>query len=239
MRRAQLLTLLVSLAAAPTALGQAATSPTVLELFTSQGCSSCPPADALLKTYIERPGVMALSMPVDYWDHLGWKDTLASPKNTARQKSYAKTLGPGNVYTPQLVIDGAVQAIGSNKVEIEKALRDVAKTGRPIAVNLTATSDGKRMTIEVGASTSAVPATIWLAVVTPRVEVEIKRGENRGRMLAYHNVVREISPIGMWAGNAMKVELPTSVLMQPTDRCAVLLQADNGGRILGSTWLVP
>ena len=96
--------------------------PTVLELFTSQGCSSCPSADALLKSYAQRPGVIALSLSVDYWDHLGWKDTLASPKNTARQKAYAKALGTGNVYTPQIVINGVAETIGSNKSEIEKAI---------------------------------------------------------------------------------------------------------------------
>lgn len=236
---ARALTLMASFAVASAALGQSATSPTVLELFTSQGCSSCPAADALLKTFTERPGVMALSLPVDYWDHLGWKDTLASPKHTARQKTYAKSLGTGNVYTPQAVIDGAVQAIGNNKAAIEKAIQQQVKAGRSPAVTLVASTDGKRVTIEIGAAGAAVPATVWLAVVAPRIDVEIKRGENRGRVLAYHNVVREISPIGMWSGSAMKIELPASAVMQPGDRCAILLQADDGGRILRATWMTP
>ena len=94
----------------------------VIELFTSQGCSSCPPADEVLKSYAEQENVIALSLPVDYWDYIGWKDTLASPKNTERQRSYAKSLGSGSVYTPQAVINGVVHVVGSNRSEIEKGL---------------------------------------------------------------------------------------------------------------------
>lgn len=240
--RAKLLLVLASLAAAPCASAQSqlprtAHHYTVLELFTSQGCSSCPPADVLLKAYSNRPGIMALSLSVDYWDHLGWKDTLATPKNTLRQKAYVKALGTGNVYTPQLVAGGAFQTVGSNKAEIEKVIalagKDVAKS--PVA--LSAVSDSKRLTIEIGAEKQVGPATVWLAIVSPVVDVEIKRGENRGRTIAYHNVVRDISPVGMWSGGPMKVELPASALMRPGDRCAVIVQGDDGGRILAATWL--
>ena len=237
--RTLLLTWLACLAAAPAASSQTVQSQTVVELFTSQGCSSCPAADALLKTYTERPGFIALSFSVDYWDHLGWKDTLASPKNSARQKSYAKALGTGNVYTPQLVINGAAQVIGSNKVEIEKAVAKLRKDQAGGPVTVAAANDGKRVTIEIAAGATGVGATVWLAVVSPLVEVDIKRGENRGRTIAYHNVVREISPVGMWSGQAMRIELPANAVMKDGDRCAVMLQADNGGRILGAAWMTP
>lgn len=212
-------------------------APVVVELFTSQGCSSCPPADALLNTYASRPGIMALSFAVDYWDHLGWKDTLASAKNTARQRSYAKSLGTGNVYTPQVVVNGEYQAVGSKKSEIEKAIA-LAGQNRS-GISLTASSDGKRVAIEVGASAKAVSSTVWLAIVLPETQVEVKRGENRGKTLAYHNVVRDISPIGMWGGSPMKVELPRSAVMQTGDRCAVFLQAVDSGRILAASWMTP
>lgn len=240
--RARFLTFLACASLAPTAFSSVAFAQaqgrlTVLELFTSQGCSSCPAADALLRTMVSRPDLMPLSLPVDYWDHLGWKDTLSSPKHSARQKSYAKWLGSGNVYTPQVVVDGAWQAIGNSKVDIEKAIAKARESASARPVVLAAVGDGKRVTIEVGAETEAVPATVWLAIVAPRVEVEIKRGENRGRALAYHNVVRDITPVGMWAGKPLKIEVPVSPMMQDGDRCAVLLQADDGGRILAATWM--
>ncbi len=239
--RARLLTVLALACAstAPGALAQDSARLTVLELFTSQGCSSCPPADALLKTFANRPELMPLSLSVDYWDHLGWKDTLASPKNSARQKLYAKSLGTGNVYTPQVVVNGAWQAIGSNKAQIDRAISKASSAATAPPVVLTAVTDTKRIIIEVGTAKDAMPATVWLAIVAPQVDVEIKRGENRGKMLAYHNVVRDITPVGMWAGKPMKIELPLSTMMKTGDRCAVLLQSDEGGRIIAAAWMKP
>jgi hypothetical protein len=219
---------------------------TVLELFTSQGCSSCPAADAMLTSFAQRPGIIALSLSVDYWDHLGWKDTLASPKNTARQKAYAKALGTGNIYTPQMVINGVAEVVGNNKTEIEKAIAGTSlnsglNSGKA-APTLTATSEGDRLTIEVvpAASEQAHKAcTVWLAVLAPRIEVDVKRGENRGRLLSYHNVVRELTAVGMWSGKPVKIELPLEALMGAGQRGAVLLQAGEGGRIIAATWMTP
>lgn len=240
--RARFLTFLACSCLAPMAFSrvvfaQAPAGLTVVELFTSQGCSSCPTADALLKSLAGRTDMMPLSLSVDYWDHLGWKDTLASPKHSVRQKSYAKWLGSGNVYTPQVVVNGAWQAIGSSKSDIEKAILKAREGASAHRIALDAVSDTKRVTIEVGAGGEAVPSTVWLAIVASRIEVEVKRGENRGRTLAYHNVVRDLTPIGMWAGKPMKIELPLSAMMQDGDRCAVLLQADEGGRILAAAWM--
>lgn len=218
----------------------------MLELFTSQGCSSCPAADSLFKSFVDRPGFVALSLSVDYWDHLGWKDTLASAKNTGRQKAYSKALGTGNVYTPQLVVNGAAHAIGSQRGEIEKAIvrteRDLS--GRRIGVG--ASTDDKKIVIEIGGApasasfgTASASGTVWLAVVEPKADVEIKRGENRGRNLTYYNVVREMSAIGMWSGKPMRIELLRSAVLAEGRKCAVLLQLGDTGRIVGAAWMSP
>lgn len=246
----EFLALLAILALTPAASGQdsskqssnaLAPTPIVLELFTSQGCSSCPAADALLKTYTERPGVIALSLSVDYWDHLGWKDTLASPKHALRQKAYAKALGTGNVYTPQLVIDGAAETIGSNKALIEKAIGRTS-AARKSGVAITARSDGKRVTIEVADGITehlAGSGTIWLAVVSPQVDEKIKHGENRGRMLSYYNVVRELTAVGIWSGKPITLELPAGAVLEARNRSVVLLQSGEGGRIVSAAWVSP
>ena len=245
--RAELSTLLALLALTPAAFGQGAGGaapssqlvPTVLELFTSQGCSSCPAADALLKTFAERTGTMALSFSVDYWDHLGWKDTLASPKYTSRQRAYAKVLAAGNVYTPQIVIDGGAEAVGSNKALIDKAVGR-ASSAHKNSVGVVAKSDGARVTIDIaGGATTEASATVWWAVVSPRVDVKIKHGENRDKMLSYYNVVREMTPVGMWSGKPMQIELPANAVLGAGNRGAVLLQAGEGGRILGAAWMSP
>ena len=238
----------VALALPPTTGGLAQERPgtasetlNVLELFTSQGCSACPAADRLLGELSVRPGVMALSLSVDYWDQLGWKDTLASPRNTARQHAYAKALGSGNVFTPQMIINGAAHAIGSKLPQIEAAIaKTTAKADGRVVV--TAVAHGPKTVIEIGAAAKGMVAdvgTVWLVRLQPRVEVEIKRGENRGKRLAYHNVVREVSAVGMWSGKAMRIELPTSAVMEPGERCAVLLQHGEVGRVLGAAWLTP
>lgn len=212
----------------------------VLELFTSQGCSSCPPADALLKAFAARPDTVALSLSIDYWDHLGWKDTLALPKNAQRQKDYARKLGTGNIYTPQVVVNGMAQSIGSNKAGIEKAIATTA-AARKNGVMVSARNSGDRILIEIGDGSQPTPAggTIWIAIVSASVAVKIKHGENRGRTIDYTNVVRELTAVGMWSGKAMKLELPASALMSADNKCAVLLQAGEGGPILGATWMTP
>lgn len=248
--RAEVLTALTLMALVPALSGRAsgqpapaasASMPIVLELFTSQGCSSCPAADALLKSFTERPGVIALSLSVDYWDHLGWKDTLASPKYALRQRAYAKSLGTGNVYTPQIVVDGTAETIGSNKSHIEKAIARTS-AARKQSVMVRAKSDDTRVTIDIAGAAvgqDAGSGTIWLAVVSPKVDVKIKHGENRGRMLSYYNVVRELTAVGMWAGKPMTIELPAGAVLQAGNRCAVLLQSEVGGRIVGAAWIAP
>lgn len=213
----------------------------VVELFTSQGCSSCPPADRLLQTYVKRKDVIALTLPVTYWDNLGWKDTLASPRNTKRQYAYASARGDGNVYTPQMVINGMHHVVGSRKREIDKAITQTSKKlrGRQVPVKIWA--EGKTMIIEASAAapgTSAEEATIWLATIKKHAPVKIKRGENRNRKIVYHNVVRDLSSVGMWNGKAVRIKLARHAVMNnDADGCIVFLQQGHAGPIIGAAEL--
>jgi hypothetical protein len=205
----------------------------VVELFTSQGCSSCPAADALLGEYADRDDILALSFNVDYWDYLGWKDTLASPDNSERQRAYALARGDGQVYTPQVVIDGRTHVIGSSRREIESALaREAGALSVPIV--LSATADAITVNIGEAATAEAPHATLWLVMYDRSVTVPIGRGENEGRTITYSNVVRKLRPIEMWKGAPMSVELPQSEMAKArVRRCAVLLQAEEAGGLPG------
>jgi hypothetical protein len=210
----------------------------VLELFTSQGCSSCPPADALLAALGKKPGVLALSFSVDYWDYLGWHDTLGSPANSERQREYARARGDGRVYTPQMVIDGLIHANGSNEAAIEMAMRDAAKRLADVRVQVSMRAEDETLLVDVGAApedSHLRSATVWLAVAKEQETVSITRGENRGRDLTYFHPVREISPIGMWKGEAMTLKLPLRDLKLMGGECLVaLLQVESVGPILGA-----
>ncbi len=210
----------------------------VLELFTSQGCSSCPPADALLGKYAARKDIIALSLPVDYWDYLGWKDTLANPKFSARQKHYAKERGDGRVYTPQLVVNGLTHAVGSSADAIDSAIAATEQQFKANRVPVKVRIDGKRLIVETGdapAGSAPQEATIWLAMVHREYEVKIERGENRGKAIKYVNVVRELNPIGMWSGKATTHTLSREAVTEPgNEMCVVLLQLGKGGAIIGA-----
>jgi hypothetical protein len=209
-----------------------------VELFTSQGCSSCPPADALLGQLAEQDNVIALSFSVDYWDYLGWKDTLASHKFTERQRAYAHSRGDGSIYTPQAVINGLTHANGSDRSQIARALEKTAKTIAATRVPIRLSEDKGKLVIETGSApqgSTAKEATLWLAAIAKSIEVPIRRGENQGRTIIYHNVVRELIPVGMWTGSPMTVQLERQTFMRPeTKSCAVLLQQGNAGPIIGA-----
>ena len=213
-------------------------SKAVVELFTSQGCSSCPPADALLGELAEKPGIVALSFSVDYWDYLGWRDTLASPANSERQRNYARARGDGRVYTPQVVVDGILHANGANEAEIEMAMRNAAKRLRDDEVPVSIHADGDTLIVDVGAAPEASnkrAATVWLAIAKEMEKVEVARGENRGRALSYHHPVRELSPIGMWHGEPVTLRLPLKDLKAMGGDCLfALLQVEDSGPILGA-----
>jgi hypothetical protein len=230
-----------STASAGKASDEPAKAVSVIELFTSQGCSSCPAADALIESYADRPDVVALTLPVDYWDYLGWKDTLASPKFSARQRAYAKTRGDGRVYTPQVIVNGLKHAVGSSASEIDHAITVTkAKIGASrVGVNVKSAND--HLVIRVDAAPDTVKseeATIWLALVRRKVEVKIKRGENHGRTVVYHNVVREWMPVGMWNGTAATIKLAHHAVRQSdADGCAIIVQHGDAGPIVGAAML--
>lgn len=225
---------------APAALADnaAAVQPrSVIELFTSQGCSSCPAADRLFGEYADREDVLALSFNVDVWDWIGWKDTLASSDNTRRQRAYADAMGERSIYTPQVIVDGRTHVVGSNRAKIEQALADAGPLTVPIDLAMTPDS----MTVTVGASDDPqMPhGQLWLVLYDRAVTVEIQRGENTGKTVTYNNVVRKLRPISMWKGEAMSIDMSRMEIEHAdTDGCAFLLQAETAdgrpGPMLGA-----
>jgi hypothetical protein len=210
----------------------------VVELYTSQGCSSCPEADALLNRLAERDDIIAVSLSVDYWDYLGWKDTLAQTKFSERQKGFAKALGDGMVYTPQVVVNGAVHVNGSDERKIAAAIEKTNKSIAASHVPVRLSTAGDKLVVEIGTAPQGAAlkeATIWLAVMSPSVEVPITRGENKGKTVTYSNVVRDLMPIGTWNGKPMTVQLQRhSILHAGAERCAVLVQQGRAGPIVGA-----
>jgi hypothetical protein len=203
--------------------------PIVVELFTSEGCSSCPPADALLAELARRPDVLALSFHVDYWDRLGWKDPYSSRAATERQNRYATILDLATVYTPQIVVDGRWQAVGSDRSEVEHAL-DLARRIRQ-EVPVTLALDHGRAQIKLGPEGETEVASILLIGFDTRHETAVERGENRGRTLAHVDVVRGIEEVARSAGSAGTSEMVAPIGWH-CDRVAVVVQAADG-RVLG------
>jgi len=213
---------------------------TVLELFTSQGCDTCPPADQVLASYAERPDVIAISLPVDIWDYLGWKDTLASDKNSERQKAYAKSRGDGAIYTPQVIVNGMIGVPGSDPKAIDEAIQvsDAALGSSHVPIRFW--HERNSIVIEAGDAPPGLEnkeATIWFAVVQKKADVPVERGDNKGKTLTYTNIVREMLPVGTWNGKAMNLRLARTAIMRPeTEACIVLLQEAKAGPILGAAW---
>lgn len=203
----------------------------VVELFTSQGCSSCPPADANLRDFAANGSVVALGYHVDYWDYLGWKDTLGSAANSERQHGYARTLGARSVYTPQAVLNGATHVNGADGGAIRRGLADGTLT---VPVSLARVED------RVVASTGEGPAPRGEAVIVfvwtrSEAAVTIERGENRGETIRYVNAVMAISTTGMYHGKASQFEMPVSEAARAgADGCAVLVQEIGTGGAPGA-----
>lgn len=206
--------------------------PIVVELFTSQGCNSCPSADVVLGELTKRPDVLPLSFHVTYWDRLGWPDTFGLTASTERQRIYARALGNGGLYTPQMVIDGRIDVVGSQRDRVLEAidlLASSAEPGVPIAIE-----DGH---LQLGAG-EPDRATVWLFAVDEQRDVTIMRGENRGRTLPYHNIVREVTELGLWAGDPLALPLPLERLAaNGHDGAAILLQRRSDGEILAATYV--
>lgn len=211
----------------------------VIELYASQGCSFCPRAQTVLKTFVDRPDIIALTLNVDYWDYLGWKDTLGKAAHSQRQRAYAHARGDGEIYTPQIVANGLSVAVGTDRFQIERAITESAQQLAGDRVTLELRSDKTSFTIKVGRGASPnKPATIYVATVSPTVTVNIKGGENRGRQITFHNVVRNISPVGMWSGELIAIRLLKQDLLQGGgERCVVLVQSADAGPVLAADWM--
>jgi hypothetical protein len=215
----------------------------VVELFTSQGCSSCPPADRILGELAKDPSVIALSLPIDYWDYLGWKDTLADSRFSARQKAYSQMRGDREVYTPQVVVNGSVHVIGSDRAGIEGAIDSTKKADGVMSVPVTMTQAGKELNVSVAASGKGAPARhgeVWICSISQAVPISIRRGENSGREVTYHNVVRNLLKVGDWNGTSGSWTVPLeNVVHEGIDAAVVFVQdgsRDRPGPMLGAAY---
>lgn len=212
----------------------------IVELFTSQGCSACPPADKVIGDIAKDPSVIALSMPIDYWDYLGWKDTLADSRFTARQKAYSQIRGDRAVYTPQAVVNGAAQVIGSDVDGIAGAISETSK-GSVMSVPVLMSVSDKRIHISVSAGASpGEHGEVWICSVSKAVPITVGRGENRGRQLTYYNVVRNWLKVGDWNGSAANWTVPLeNVTRDGVDAAVVYVQdgtRDKPGAMRGAAY---
>jgi hypothetical protein len=181
----------------------------VIELFTSQGCSSCPAADKLIGEMVLDPSLVSISLPIDYWDYLGWKDTLADPRNTARQKAYSKMRGDREVYTPQVVVNGSLHALGSDKSAIEKAIIKSRQNPGILSLPVTLSVADGRLTVAVPDGNEVHDgAEVWICGLAKAVTVAIKRGENQGKSITYHNVARRWIKLDAWNGKERTWTVP-------------------------------
>ncbi len=215
----------------------------VVELFTSQGCSSCPPADKIIGELARDPSVIALSMPIDYWDYLGWKDTLADSRFSARQKAYSAMRGDREVYTPQVIVNGVAHVIGSDLGKIETAIADTRKTDAVMSVPVSMSISGKQVNVSVAASRrgpGVAHGEVWICSVSKAVPITIGRGENRGRELTYYNVVRSWLKVGDWSGSAANWTVPLeNITRDGVDAAVVYVQngdRDKPGAMLGAAY---
>jgi hypothetical protein len=198
----------------------------VVELFTSQGCSSCPPADALLTSLDQDTGVIALAFHVDYWDYVGWEDTFGNAANSDRQRSYAKSWGTPRIYTPQMVVNGKQDVVGSRRAEVQSALRSASL---PLPVDLE--RDADMLNVAIRPRQGLGNAVVWLVTYLNRAQVQIERGENAGKAMSYTQVVTGRHMLGMWESEVgAHFKLPLAELAaQAGNGIAVIVQQDRGG----------
>jgi len=207
----------------------------VVELFTSQGCSACPPADAIFLELAEMEDVLALSYHVDYWDYIGWVDTFGNPQNSELQRTYAQGLGKAHVYTPQLIINGSSDVVGSRRNDVEKGINSANLS---IVIDLTY-KDGL-LDVDIPGMSGGSESLIYLVTFRSRADVEIQRGENRGKMITYAQIVTSRQIIGMWdPQKGARMTLPmVQMLDGESDGVAILVQQQvngNPGAILGAS----
>ncbi|MCY4239129.1 MAG: DUF1223 domain-containing protein [Rhodospirillaceae bacterium] len=220
----------------PVAGAQPAKRWVVVELFTSQGCYSCPPADRFLGKLAKRKDVLALSFHVDYWNYLGWRDPYSSHQATRRQRSYAWAMKRRSVYTPQIVVDGTLQGIGSYTGTIN-GLIDLRKQAQDSGVTVAIRNGAKSLTVSLKGGLQFGDCTVWLVYFDNKHTTAIPRGENAGKTLTYYNVVREFRRAAVYKGKNLEFPLPRSSKNGPKhDNIAVIVQRPRGGQIVGAAW---
>ncbi len=230
--RRQALALSAASLISPQTAFAASPHPVLIELFTSQGCSSCPPADKLAGELVDDPNNIVLSFNVDYWDYLGWRDTLAKPEYSQRQYDYAKARGDGAVYTPQMVVNGSTHAVGSNKRDVAQRIDDGRKQSLLADINVKLTKQS--ISVEIPAAPFDGDATLWLMAVERQVKQKIERGENSGKDIIYINVVRNLVPAAMWNGQSYKGSwMRDAVMTKGTTELIAVLQHNKVGAVLG------
>jgi hypothetical protein len=220
-----------------TACGPALAQPrAVIELFTSQGCSSCPPADKMMGTWSQDPTLIVLSLPVDYWDYLGWKDTLANHTFSQRQRAYSEVRGDRAVYTPQIVVDGIQHAVGSNGEEVKRAIEIAGARANVLAVPVGISGREGAYTVSLGKS--SLKGDVWIVPLETAAKVKIDRGENTGQTVTYTNVARGFRKIADYDGSAATLVLKQGDIGAPgADSFVVMVQASTNGKpgaILGA-----
>jgi len=214
----------------------------VIELFTSQGCSSCPPADKILGELSNDPTIIAMSWPIDYWDYLGWKDTLADSRFSARQRAYSRARGDREVYTPQVVVNGSAHVIGSDRARIESAIDETARSDRVmrVPVTLSLTDHQIKVSVAAGKTPAVLHGEVWICSIARSVPIAISRGENRGLEITYHNVVRHLLKVGDWNGGSESWTVPLeNVAREGVDGVVVYVQdggRDQPGPMLGARY---
>ena len=211
---------------------QSQSRPAVVELFTSEGCSSCPPAEAYLGELAQRPDVLALAFHVDYWDDLGWRDRFVIPEATPRQRGYARTLRLSSIYTPQVVIDGTGDFVGSDRARIVKELKD-NRSGVPVVISV---HEGS-IAIDLGAEALDKSSDVTLVAFERSAVSPIGRGENSGRTLIEYNIVRAVKPLGHYEGRAQTYRAEINGLPKEATDVAVIVQAAGQGAVLGAARL--
>ncbi|MEG9861830.1 MAG: DUF1223 domain-containing protein [Parvularculales bacterium] len=237
-------TLMASLSAWGGPENSSGTAPVVVELFTSQGCSSCPPADAIAEELTNRDDVLVLSLHVDYWDYLGWKDTHARPAYTKRQRDYNRNIfGHNRVYTPQVVVNGNSQSVGSHRRGVLRAIEQEKRRPKPASLSITDYQGGDRIIVveenentkPAGASETTPVCHIWMVRYHNPDPVTIRRGENAGRIMRYAHVVEDMHHLGSWQGGTVHIPVSDkSFLIDKDAGYAIILQQEGAGPIAGA-----
>lgn len=209
----------------------AVADPVVVELFTSEGCSSCPPADALLGELAKKPGVIALAYHVDYWDDLGWKDRFSIPEATQRQRGYVRRLSKSGAFTPQIVVSGDTSLVGSNRTEVERAVR-----GDRDALRISLSKEGDTLYVHL-LEAWRESMDVYLVSYLKEATAHIESGENAKRTLRHFNVVRSFERLGTWNGKPQRMIAPLSELPRDASVVAVILQRKNQGAVAGAATL--